>query len=101
MSNALLEAMALGMPCVATSVSGSVDLIDNGRNGFLVPGENPAALANAVLTVLGSQATGASLGREARRRIEMAYTTERMINRYRDVLTELDPRFSRLPAPVG
>jgi len=94
MSNALLEAMALGMPCVATSVSGSVDLIHEERNGMIVPVENPVALANAILTVLGSQATRVNLGREARRSIETGYTTERMVGRYGAVLAELDPRFS-------
>jgi len=98
MSNALLEAMALGMPCVATSVSGSVDVIDSGRNGMLVPVEDPTALAEALLTVLGSQVTRADLGREARRCIEAGYTTERMISRYRDVLAELDASSDAVPA---
>jgi glycosyltransferase involved in cell wall biosynthesis len=97
MSNSLLEAMALGMPCVATSVSGSVDLINNGRNGMLVPVDNPLALASTISTVLSSEETRANLGREARRSIEMGYTTERMVGRYRDVLREVDPRLSRRP----
>jgi glycosyltransferase involved in cell wall biosynthesis len=101
MSNVLLEAMAVGMPCVATSVSGSVDLIDHGRNGMLVPVEDPMALAKAISAVLSSQATRANLGREARRCIEKSYTTEHMISRYRDVLGELDPSLSRLRAQVG
>jgi len=92
MSNALLEAMALGMPCVATSVSGSIDLIHSERNGMIVPVEDPVALANAILTVLGSQAARANLGHEARVSIETGYTTECMVRRYRDILAELDPR---------
>lgn len=37
MPNALIEAMCLGMPCVSTPVSGAVDLIENGKNGVIVP----------------------------------------------------------------
>lgn len=94
MSNALLEAMALGMPCVATSVSGSVDLIDSGRNGILVPVENPRALASAIVGVLGKPTTQAQLGLEARRTIEGGYTTELMVRKYELLLTELAPSTS-------
>jgi len=98
MSNALLEAMALGMPCVVTAVSGNVDLIKNGRNGILVPPENPVALSDALLTLLHESTARVNLGREARRSIEMGYTTTHMLNRYRDVLSELDANFSQ---PAG
>src|SRR6266581_1328634 len=69
MSNALLEAMALGMPCVSTAVSGSTDLIESGRNGILVPVDNPIALAEALIEVLGNKAMQSRLGIEARRTI--------------------------------
>ena len=95
MSNALLEAMALGMPCVATSVSGSVDLIDSGRNGILVPVEDPLALANAIVGVLGKPHIQAQLGVEARRTIQGGYTTELMAGRYQRLLAELAPSLSR------
>ena len=96
MSNALLEAMALGMPCVATAVSGSVDLIRNGRNGILVPSEDHRALAHALVSTLTSQTVRKTLGREARRTIQHGYTTERMVDQYRGLLGELDTRFLRL-----
>jgi len=95
MSNALLEAMALGMPCVATSVSGSADLIDSGRNGVLVPVENPGALAGAIVDVLSNPAMQVRIGLEARRTIERAYTTEVMARKYKALLEELSPDVSK------
>ena len=93
MSNALLEAMALGMPCIATAVSGSIDLIENGRNGILVPSEDHRALAHALVSMLTSQTVRKTLGREARRTIQNGYTTKRMVDQYRALLGELDTRF--------
>ena len=89
MSNALLEAMALGMPCVATAVSGSVDLIDHERSGLLVQPANARALADAILYVLGSASLRAKLGQAARRHAQAHYTTDMMLQRYRKVLAEL------------
>lgn len=48
MPNALLEAMACGVPCIATRVSGSEDIIEHETNGLLVPPLDPAALARAL-----------------------------------------------------
>ena len=49
--NVLTEAMAAGLAVVSTSVSGIPELVESGRNGLLVPAEDPAALADAVLRV--------------------------------------------------
>jgi glycosyltransferase involved in cell wall biosynthesis len=46
--NVLLEAMACGIPVVSTPISGIPELIDDGRNGLLVPEDDPEALADAV-----------------------------------------------------
>ena len=89
MSNALLEAMALGMPCVATAVSGSVDLIEHERSGLLVPPANARALADAIIYLLGSASLRAKLGQAARRRTQAHYATDMMVQRYREVLSEL------------
>jgi glycosyltransferase involved in cell wall biosynthesis len=48
MPNALLEAMACALPCVATRVSGSEDIIEQGINGLLVEPERPEQLAYAL-----------------------------------------------------
>ncbi len=62
MANALLEAMASGVPCIATRVSGSEDLIQHGINGLLVEPEHPAQLASALALLLGDRELAARMG---------------------------------------
>jgi len=57
MPNALLEAMACGLPCVATCVSGSEDIVIDGVNGLLVPPEQPADMAQALRTLIAADTT--------------------------------------------
>jgi glycosyltransferase involved in cell wall biosynthesis len=52
LSLALLEAMAAGLPVVATDISGNQDVVRNSENGFLVPPEDPNRLAEAILQLL-------------------------------------------------
>ncbi|MBM4077194.1 MAG: glycosyltransferase family 4 protein, partial [Planctomycetes bacterium] len=65
MSNALLEAMAAGIPVIATEVEGSVDLIESGTSGILVPSENPRALSGAILELLAHPDHGNDLSLES------------------------------------
>lgn len=62
MPNALLEAMACGLPCVATRVSGSEDIIEQGSNGLLVEAEQPEQLAYALRLVVEDTALAQNLG---------------------------------------
>lgn len=84
MSNALLEAMAAGLPVVATSVGGNTEVLTKG-GGLLVPPRNPPALASAILTLVRTNAERATLGRQARAVIEANYTTEHMARRLAEV----------------
>jgi glycosyltransferase involved in cell wall biosynthesis len=74
MSNALLEAMSYAKPCVATSVSGSDDLIQHGVNGLKVPTENPDELARAIVYLIKNPAKARDLGRNARATVEVRYS---------------------------
>ncbi|MEX0786575.1 MAG: glycosyltransferase family 4 protein [Dehalococcoidia bacterium] len=67
--NVILEAMASGLPVVATSVSGIPEAIDSGRSGLLVPERNPEELAGAIELLLRDEALRERLGAEARRRV--------------------------------
>lgn len=77
--HALLEALALGRPSVATAVVGSRDVIAHGRNGILVPPSDPAALARATLDLLASPIHAAALAEEGRALVHSRYSTSRML----------------------
>ena len=55
MPNALMEAMALGIPCIATDVSGVRDIIDDGENGFIIPVGNQKALEDRLMQLMDSE----------------------------------------------
>jgi len=67
LSSALIEAMAAGLPVVATRVGGTADLVHHGVNGLLVAPRDPAALAAAISQVLADPAAAAWLSAAARR----------------------------------
>jgi glycosyltransferase involved in cell wall biosynthesis len=73
LSNALLEAMAAGLPVVATRVGGTADVIISGENGLLVPPEDASALAEALTSLFQNTARKEELGCAARRTVETRY----------------------------
>lgn len=86
MPNAVLEAMSMGRPVIATSVQGVDELIQDEVNGLLVPMEDSAALSQAILCLLSDPAKRQQLGNAARARIESEYTVERMCRQYEQLL---------------
>lgn len=68
MGRVLVEAMAAGLPVVASRVGGVPDLVADGENGFLVPPDDPPALAAAVDAILSDPALARRMGAEGRRR---------------------------------
>ena len=77
---ALLEAMACGLPCVATAVGGTPEVLDTAGAGWLVPGEAPWALAEALGEALAEG--GAARGARARALVEERYALDRVAARY-------------------
>ena len=82
MPNAVLEAMACGLPCVSTRVSGSEDIIQHGVNGLLVELEDYQSMAQALLTLLCDPLLIRKYGRTARETIEKHYTLEQVMDMY-------------------
>jgi glycosyltransferase involved in cell wall biosynthesis len=68
--NAVLEAMAAGLPVVAATGGSVADVIEHGVTGLLVPENDPVALADAVTRIMADAAARAEMTRAARRRIE-------------------------------
>jgi glycosyltransferase involved in cell wall biosynthesis len=99
MPNALLEAMACGLPCIATRVSGSEDIIADGLNGILVEPEQPAQMAHALRRLIGDTELAQRLGREGRttvvREYQLIHIVERCLDLYRQLLAENNSK------PVG
>jgi glycosyltransferase involved in cell wall biosynthesis len=83
--NGVIEAMAAGLPVVASGVGGLLDLVDNGRTGILVPPGDPQALASALRGLLNDPARAASLGSEARREVLSRYSFDRMVAAFEDL----------------
>jgi glycosyltransferase involved in cell wall biosynthesis len=91
--NAVLEAMAAGLPIVASSVGGIRELLDHGQTGLLVPPDNSRALADALCQVMADPALAARLGASARARAETRYSFDRMVGAFEAVyLSELTRR---------
>jgi glycosyltransferase involved in cell wall biosynthesis len=86
---ALLEAMASGLPCVATRVAGSEDVIEDGVSGLLTEPLDAEALRHAIERVLGDDGLRQRLGEGARRRILEEYTVEREAARHQEMYLEV------------
>jgi glycosyltransferase involved in cell wall biosynthesis len=92
MPNALLEAMASGLACIASDLPGTRGIIDHGRSGLLVPPGDPAALCSAMLQLLGNPDQRNNLGLAARKQVQ-AWAMSRMI----DAHIALHQRLSGIP----
>ena len=78
---ALLEAMAAGLPVVATRVGGIPDVIADGRDGWLVGPRDPGAIAKAVIRLLDDPALRAAMGLAARRRVAESFSVAAVVPR--------------------
>lgn len=67
MSNALLEAMCLGLPCISTKVSGATDLINHDENGYLIEHDNLQQLVSIISRVAESDADAVRIGKNAQK----------------------------------
>lgn len=78
----LLEAMARGLPVVATRVGGNPEVVVDGETGHLVAAGSPEALADAMLDVWNDPEAGRGLGRAGRARVEAHFDVRRTVGRY-------------------
>lgn len=92
LSNALLEAMATGLPVVATRVGGAADVVEDGRSGRLVAVDDEPALVAALLDLVGSDAaaTRAALGGAARDTMTREHALDAVAGRLTDLYREVE-----------
>jgi glycosyltransferase involved in cell wall biosynthesis len=94
--NALLEAMACGVPSVVTRVGGNPEAINEEENGFMVPVEDDEAAAERLLFLLRNPDRAAEIGEKGRTSAQTRFSAETMIEKlislYRDLLAKRDQR---------
>ena len=84
-SNTILEAMATGLPVVATDVGGSPELVQPGLTGELVPSGDVEAMARAILRLCADRAVARAMGLAARRQAQQRFSLDAMVRAYGDL----------------
>lgn len=88
-SNALIEAMAAGLPVVATDVGGNAEAVEEGVNGLIVPADNPDALADALLELCASAAKRQVYGQAGLLAVETRFSSAAMVQATAEVYRAL------------
>jgi len=88
-SNTILEAMATGLPVLATAVGGNPELVREGETGILVPREDPERMAIALRAYAENTELCRRHGTEARRTVETKFGMEAMVNAYMTIYDTL------------
>jgi glycosyltransferase involved in cell wall biosynthesis len=98
--NGVIEAMAAGLPIVASDVGGIPEVVSREVNGLLVPVGDAMALAAALLALLNDPSRAAQMGMAARQAIERGYSFDRMVATFEQLyLAGRGPLSSSLPIP--
>lgn len=84
-SNTILEAMATGLPVIATAVGGNPELVSVGATGDLVPAGDVEGLAQAILRMAAEPARAVAMGRAARAEVERRFSMQAMVARYQSL----------------
>ncbi|MEO8199159.1 MAG: glycosyltransferase family 4 protein [Gemmatimonadota bacterium] len=101
LSQALLEAMALGKPVVASAAAGNLDLIRDGEDGRLVPPLDPSSWTQAIESILRNPGTAEAMGSAARRTARTTFSLDHTVDRtqalFHEVLKTPAGSLSRVP----
>ncbi len=89
LSNALLEAMAVGLPCIANDIPSNREVLDDGKAGILVPVENCDALERAMRDMVEDEKTARYFALKAKERAECIYSIKAVADRYVELYESL------------
>jgi glycosyltransferase involved in cell wall biosynthesis len=82
----ILEAMSYGLPVIATNVGGIPEVIEDGKNGFLVPPSDEVSLANAIRRMIEMGNNGRHImGLKNKKKIESKFSSRKMVNSHLDI----------------
>lgn len=90
--NALLEALAVGLPCIANDDGGTREQIIDEQTGLLVRDRAPETIARAIVRVLADRALAERLGRAGREHALRSFSLESMVSRYEELFASLKER---------
>jgi len=82
LSNAIMEYMAYGVPCIVSRAGGNTDLIENGVNGYTFQLDNEKELADTIIRLIKNKELKEKFIRESKEKIEKQFTLDMMINEY-------------------
>jgi glycosyltransferase involved in cell wall biosynthesis len=82
---AILEAMASGVPVVATNAGGLGEIVENGKNGLLVPMRNADAMAKAIINIRDDKELSRKMADSALTMVRESYGIEAMIGHHKDL----------------
>lgn len=85
LSNALLEAMVMGLPCISTDCAGSDEYIQNGKNGLLIPVGDTKAMVNAILYMMEHAEEREMFGTEGKR-VSDIVSMENVMKKWHEVI---------------
>ena len=91
-SNTILEAMACGLPVIATDVGGNGELIEAGKTGVLVPVGDVPAMAREIVALAKQREKARVMGLEGRKRVEQTFSMTAMVKQYQELYDRCQER---------
>ena len=85
LSNSIMEAMAAGLPVVATNVGGNPELVIHNETGFLFPSQDASILAQQIIELANNPEKRHKMGLAGRKRMEDFFTLEKIIQNYENL----------------